>query len=147
MKSSHRKGPEACARFGHTIRGWGNVAIKTSQRFSDRFSREVARQPAESSEHLPLYDLGTLTEGGSYLMMEFVDGSPIAPVDSTRKPLDLTVQIADGSRCRHPSAMMSAAYRASTCMTHWNCDQLRSLLASPVIRYHQEGISLWDHSI
>jgi len=41
-----------------------------------------------------LYDLGTLAEGGSFLVMEFVDGSPIAPVGSPRKLLDLAVQIA-----------------------------------------------------
>jgi serine/threonine protein kinase len=36
-----------------------------------------------------------------YLVMEFVDGAPIAPVEGTRKVLDLSVQIADGLTAAH----------------------------------------------
>jgi Tol biopolymer transport system component len=38
--------------------------------------------------------------------MEFVDGSPIAPVDSTRKLLDLAVQIADGLTAAHVAGIV-----------------------------------------
>jgi serine/threonine-protein kinase len=38
--------------------------------------------------------------------MEFVDGSPIAPVDSARKLLDLAVQIADGLSAAHASGIV-----------------------------------------
>jgi eukaryotic-like serine/threonine-protein kinase len=45
--------------------------------------------------------LGTLPEVGGYLVMEYIDGSPIASVDSPRKLLDLAVQIADGLAAEH----------------------------------------------
>jgi serine/threonine protein kinase len=79
------------------------VAIKTSKtEFSDRFAREARAVAALNHSNIcQLYDLGTLPEGGSYLVMEFVDGSPIAPVDSPRKLLDLAVQIADGMAAAH----------------------------------------------
>jgi serine/threonine protein kinase len=79
------------------------VAIKTSKtEFSDRFAREARAVAALNHPNIcQLYDLGTLPEGGSYLVMEFVDGSPIAPVDSPRKLLDLAVQIADGMAAAH----------------------------------------------
>jgi serine/threonine protein kinase len=48
-----------------------------------------------------LYDLGTLPDGGGFLVMEFVDGSPIASVDSQRTLLDLAVQFADGLAAAH----------------------------------------------
>src|SRR5450755_3860685 len=79
------------------------VAIKTSKSaFSQRFAREARAVAALNHPNIcQLYDLGTLPEGGSYLVMEFVDGSPIAPVDSPRKLLDLAVQIADGMAAAH----------------------------------------------
>ena len=79
------------------------VAIKTSKtEFSERFAREARAVAALNHPNIcQLYDLGTLPEGGSYLVMEFIDGSPIAPVDSPRKLLDLAVQIADGMAAAH----------------------------------------------
>jgi len=79
------------------------VAIKTSRtEFSERFEREVRTVASLNHPNIcQLYDLGALPEGGSYLVMEFVDGSPIAPVDSPRKLLDLAVQIADGMAAAH----------------------------------------------
>ena len=79
------------------------VAIKTSKSaFSQRFAREARAVAALNHPNIcQLYDLGALPEGGSYLVMEFIDGSPIAAVDSPRKLLDLAVQIADGMSAAH----------------------------------------------
>lgn len=79
------------------------VAVKTSRmEFSERFEREARTVASLNHPNIcQLYDLGALPEGGSYLVMEFVDGSPIAPVDSPRKLLDLAVQIADGMAAAH----------------------------------------------
>ena len=79
------------------------VAIKTSKtEFSERFEREARAVAALNHPNIcQLYDLGTLPDGGGYLVMEFVDGAPIAPVDSPRKLLDLAVQIADGLAAAH----------------------------------------------
>ena len=79
------------------------VAIKISQaRFSERFEREARAVAALNHPNIcQVYDVGTSPEAPGYLVMEFVDGSPIAPVDSTRKLLDLAVQIADGLTAAH----------------------------------------------
>ncbi|HEV2199646.1 MAG TPA: serine/threonine-protein kinase [Bryobacteraceae bacterium] len=79
------------------------VAIKSShEKFSERFEREARAVAALNHPNIcQLYDLGTLPEGGEYFVMEYVDGSPIAPVESPRKLLDLAVQIADGLAAAH----------------------------------------------
>jgi serine/threonine protein kinase len=79
------------------------VAIKTSRTgFSERFAREARAVAALNHPNIcQLYDLGTLPQGGGYLVMEYIDGSPIAPVDSPRKLLDLAAQIADGMAAAH----------------------------------------------
>jgi eukaryotic-like serine/threonine-protein kinase len=79
------------------------VAIKTSKtEFSERFEREARAVAALNHPNIcQLYDLGTLPDGGGYLVMEYIDGSPIAPVDSPRKLLDLAVQFADGLAAAH----------------------------------------------
>ena len=79
------------------------VAVKTSKtEFSERFAREARAVAALNHPNIcQLYDVGTLPEGGSYLVMEFIEGSPIAPVDSPRKLLDLAAQIADGMAAAH----------------------------------------------
>jgi serine/threonine protein kinase len=79
------------------------VAIKTSKtEFSERFAREARAVGALNHPNIcQIYDLGRLPQGGGYLVMEFIDGAPIAPVDSTRKLLDLAMQIADGVAAAH----------------------------------------------
>jgi eukaryotic-like serine/threonine-protein kinase len=79
------------------------VAIKTSKNeFSERFAREARAVAALNHPNIcQLYDLGTLPDGGGYLVMEYIDGSPLAPVDSPRKLLDLAAQIADGMAAAH----------------------------------------------
>src|SRR5262245_36997363 len=66
------------------------VAIKTSRtEFSERFQREARAAAALNHANIcQLYDLGILPEGGSFLVMEYVDGAPLAPPDSPRKLLD-----------------------------------------------------------
>src|ERR1700719_4212611 len=63
------------------------VAIKTSKtEFSERFSREALAVANLNHPNIcQLYDLGTLPDGGAYFVMEYIEGSPIAPVDSARK--------------------------------------------------------------
>src|SRR5215470_2304082 len=79
------------------------VAIKVSQeRFSARFEREARTAAALNHPNVcQLYDVGP-----NYLVMEFVEGSPLAPVDSTRKLLDLAVQIADGMAAAHAAGII-----------------------------------------
>jgi Tol biopolymer transport system component len=88
---------------GRDTRLGRTVAIKIShQQFSERFEREARAVAALNHPNIcQLYDLGTQPGGGGYLVMEYIDGSPIAPVDSTRKLLDLAVQIADGLAAAH----------------------------------------------
>lgn len=94
-----------------------SVAIKlTSERFSDRFEREAR---AISSLNHPnicqLYDVGRLRVGDasasqgpdvSFLVMELVDGAPVAAAENTRKLLDLAVQIADGLAAAHTAGIV-----------------------------------------
>src|SRR5579871_4418451 len=69
------------------------VAIKQSkEEFSERFEREARAVAALNHPNIcQLYDVGP-----NYLVMEFVEGTPLAPVDSTRKLLDIAVQVAEG---------------------------------------------------
>ncbi len=78
------------------------VAIKVSQgNFTDRFEREAKAVAALNHPNVcQLYDVGS-TGGAGHLVMELVEGSPIAAADSLRKLLDLAVQIADGLTAAH----------------------------------------------
>src|ERR1700689_611464 len=66
------------------------VAIKVSKtEFSERFEREAHAVAALNHPNIcQLYDVGP-----NYLVMEFVEGTPIAAPDSARKLVDLAVQI------------------------------------------------------
>jgi serine/threonine protein kinase len=79
------------------------VAIKrTQERFSDRFEREARAISALNHPNIcQLYDVGK-----DYLVMEMVDGVPVAPVDSSRKLLDLAVQMADGLAAAHAAGIV-----------------------------------------
>src|SRR5690349_9926867 len=74
------------------------VAIKISQReFTDRFEREARAIAALNHPNIcHLYDVGP-----NYFVMEYIDGSKLAPTESFRKLLDLAVQIADGLSAAH----------------------------------------------
>ncbi len=79
------------------------VAVKTSrQAFTERFEREARAIAALNHPNIcQLYDVGA-----DYLVMEFIDGSPVAPVDSPRKLLDVAVQIADGLAAAHAAGIV-----------------------------------------
>ena len=79
------------------------VAIKlTQERFSDRFEREARAISALNHPNIcQLYDVGP-----NFLVMELVDGAPIAAVESPRKLLDLAVQMADGLAAAHAAGIV-----------------------------------------
>ncbi len=79
------------------------VAIKFSKEaFSERFEREARAVATLNHPNIcQLYDVGP-----DYLVMEFVEGSPIASVDSTRKLLDIAVQIADRLAAAHAAGII-----------------------------------------
>jgi len=79
------------------------VAVKTSrQAFTERFEREARAIAALNHPNIcQLYDVGP-----DYLVMEFIDGRPVAPVDSMRKLLDIAVQIADGLAAAHAAGIV-----------------------------------------
>ncbi|HXJ38424.1 MAG TPA: protein kinase, partial [Bryobacteraceae bacterium] len=79
------------------------VAIKTSSaRFSDRFAREARAVAALNHPNIcQLYDVGP-----DYLVMEFVEGVPVAPPDSPRKLLDIAVQMSEGLAAAHAAGIV-----------------------------------------
>jgi serine/threonine protein kinase len=79
------------------------VAIKTSKtEFSERFAREARAVAALNHPNIcTLHDVGP-----DYLVMEFVDGTPIAPVDSPRKLLDIAVPMSDGLAAAHAAGIV-----------------------------------------
>jgi Tol biopolymer transport system component/predicted Ser/Thr protein kinase len=79
------------------------VAIKIAQgNFDERFEREARSIAALNHPNIcQLYDVGP-----NYLVMEFVEGSPIARADGVRKLLDVAVQIADGLAAAHAGGIL-----------------------------------------
>src|ERR1700730_251526 len=70
--------------------------------FSERFEREARAVEALNHPNIcHLYDVGP-----TYLVMECVEGSPLAPADSTRKLLDLAVQIGEGMAAAHSAGII-----------------------------------------
>ena len=114
LSSGTRLGPyEILAQIGaggmgevyraHDPRMGRDVAIKVStERFSDRFSREVHAVAALNHPNIcHLYDVGP-----DYLVMELVDGTPIATPETQRKLLDMVLQIADGLSAAHAAGIV-----------------------------------------
>jgi serine/threonine protein kinase len=79
------------------------VALKVSKEaFSERFEREARAVAALNHPNIcQLYDVGP-----DYLVMEFIEGAPVAPVDTARKLLDIAVQIADGLAAAHAAGIV-----------------------------------------
>ncbi|HEV8416816.1 MAG TPA: protein kinase [Bryobacteraceae bacterium] len=79
------------------------VAVKVSQgNFDERFGREARAIAALNHPNIcQIYDVGP-----NYLVMEFVEGSPIARADGVRKLLDMAVQIADGLAAAHAGGIL-----------------------------------------
>jgi serine/threonine protein kinase len=114
LKSGEKLGPyEILSRIG--AGGMGQVwkardtrlnrfvAIKTSHaRFSERFEREARAVAALNQANIcQLYDVGP-----DYLVMEYVDGSPVTPPDSPRRLLDIAVQMSEGLAAAHAAAIV-----------------------------------------
>jgi len=74
------------------------VAVKVSEeKFSERFEREARTVAAMNHPNIcTLYDVGP-----NYLVMEFVEGAPIAATDSPHTILDWAMQIIDGVAAAH----------------------------------------------
>jgi Tol biopolymer transport system component/tRNA A-37 threonylcarbamoyl transferase component Bud32 len=79
------------------------VAIKVAaEQFTSRFQREAEAIASLNHPNIcQLYDVGP-----DYLVMEFVEGSRLAPVESPVKLLDLAVQIADGLSAAHEAGIV-----------------------------------------
>src|SRR5688572_19516120 len=84
------------------------VAIKLGhEHFSERFEREARAVAALNHPNIcQLYDVGALPTGESYLVMEHIEGSPLAAVESPRKLLDLATQVADGMAAAHEAGFV-----------------------------------------
>jgi eukaryotic-like serine/threonine-protein kinase len=79
------------------------VAIKVSkEQFSERLEREA--RAVAALNHPNICQISDI--GADYLVMEFVDGVPVSPVDSNRKLLDIAVQIADGLAAAHAAGIV-----------------------------------------
>jgi eukaryotic-like serine/threonine-protein kinase len=79
------------------------VAIKVSaEKFSERFEREARAVAALNHPNIcQIYDVGP-----DYIVLEYVEGSPVAPTANTRKLLDIAVQIADGMAAAHAAGFV-----------------------------------------
>src|SRR5436189_185313 len=79
------------------------VAVKISQeQFTDRFVREARAVAAINHPNIcTLHDVGP-----NYLVMEYIEGAPVAPVDDFRKLFDLAVQMADGLQAAHAAGIV-----------------------------------------
>jgi serine/threonine protein kinase/Tol biopolymer transport system component len=79
------------------------VAIKSAhEKFSERFEREARAVAALNHPNIcQLYDVGP-----DYLVMEYVEGAPVAPPDSPRKLLDMAVQMSDGLSAAHAAGIV-----------------------------------------
>jgi eukaryotic-like serine/threonine-protein kinase len=79
------------------------VAIKVCrEQFSERFDREARAVAALNSAHVcQLYDVGP-----NYLVMEFVDGTPLQVVANVEELLEVAIQIADGLTAAHAAGII-----------------------------------------
>jgi Tol biopolymer transport system component len=79
------------------------IAIKIStEQFGERFEREARAVAALNHPNIcSLFDVGP-----NYLVMELVEGAPLAAPDTSRKVLDLALQIADGLAAAHAAGIV-----------------------------------------
>jgi tetratricopeptide (TPR) repeat protein len=79
------------------------VAIKVSKdQFSERFHREARAVAALNHPNIcHLYDIGP-----NYLVMEYVDGSPVRPNEDPQALLELAAQIAEGLAAAHHAGIV-----------------------------------------
>jgi len=78
------------------------VAVKvSSEQFSERFSREARAIAMLNHPNIcQLYDVGP-----DYLVMEYIEGTPLAKVENPRRLLDIAVQISDGLAGAHAAGI------------------------------------------
>jgi eukaryotic-like serine/threonine-protein kinase len=73
-----------------------------TKRFPTVSSAKPAPPPPLNHSNIgQLYDIGS-----NYLVMELVEGTPIAPLDDMRRLLDLAIQIADGPAAAHAAGLL-----------------------------------------
>jgi eukaryotic-like serine/threonine-protein kinase len=79
------------------------VAIKIcAAEFSERFEREAKAIAAlNHSSICQIYDVGP-----DHIVMEYVEGAPVTPVDTPRKLLDIAVQISGGLAAAHAAGIV-----------------------------------------
>src|SRR5437016_133867 len=79
------------------------VAVKVlKEKFSERFEREAHAIAALNHSNIcTLHDVGA-----NYLVMEYIEGSPVTPQDDPRKLLDIAIQIADGLAAAHSTGIV-----------------------------------------
>src|SRR5579859_1990360 len=79
------------------------VAIKfCAAEFSQRFGREAKAIASLNHANIcQIYDVAP-----EYIVMEYVEGAPVAPVDSPRKLLDIAVQMTDGLAAAHAAGII-----------------------------------------
>lgn len=79
------------------------VAIKVAQaEFTERFAREARSIASLNHPNIcQIYDVGP-----NYLVMEYVEGVPLASPDGSRKLVDLAVQVADGMAAAHTAGIV-----------------------------------------
>jgi serine/threonine protein kinase len=79
------------------------VAIKfCAAEFSERFGSEAKAIAALNHSNIcQIYDVGP-----DYIVMEYVEGAPVEPVDTPRKLLDIAVQISDGLAAAHAAGII-----------------------------------------
>ncbi|HEY4362065.1 MAG TPA: protein kinase [Bryobacteraceae bacterium] len=87
----------------HDSRLGRDVALKvSSERFSDRFEREARAVAALNHPHIcHLYDVSHAESGPDYLVMELVDGKPLAVPMPLSEALPLAIQIAEALEHAH----------------------------------------------
>ncbi|MGH9660405.1 MAG: protein kinase domain-containing protein, partial [Bryobacteraceae bacterium] len=83
------------------------VAIKVMQgRFSDRFEREARAISALNHPHIcTLYDIGT-HEGAGYLVMEYVEGKPLAGPVAQTEAVRRAIEIAGALDAAHRKSIV-----------------------------------------
>jgi len=79
------------------------VAIKfCAAEFSERFGREAKAIAALNHSNIcQIYDVGP-----DYIVMEYIEGAPVAPVDTPRKLLDIAAQMSDGLAAAHAAGII-----------------------------------------
>jgi len=79
------------------------VAIKfCAAEFSERFGSEAKAIAALNHSNIcQIYDVGP-----DFIVMEYVEGAPITPVDTPRKLLDIAVQMSDGLAAAHAAGII-----------------------------------------